>query len=236
MNKGTRSQINLSNRKIQDIQWQPTPRKQNRNITLTHHETTGTLYDLSQQSIQLPQQNTNFLQSIMSENQVEQDMKQLLELKEYQKIIEEKYLQKIPVLKGIAEENLEEWFYVIEQIFTKLLYPQTNWICTAILFLDPSLRMQWYETIKAQINYNEWSTFKDQLQQYFANKFTLPEQGAQISIISEPKENVVTWLEQVEQQFALAEWSNETKLKYVSNQLKEDALVWFNEQKDMFTS
>ncbi|CAF1045935.1 unnamed protein product [Didymodactylos carnosus] len=246
--------------------------------------------------------------------------------------------------------------------------------------------MQWYETIKARINYNEWSTFKDQLQQYFANKFTLPEQGAQTSIISESttqlnndeqlqtilekmtinewlekqidkipvyhtkmnattwlrqlienfsklqlnnsqklfytsellspevylwfvqkksklpdfstfceefllqydttlsktrndlgtsisterapvetvtylkgcspeirkafiqdiiknpkvfhgaKENVVTWLEQVEQQFTLAEWSNETKLKYVSNQLKGDALVWFNELKDMFTS
>ncbi|CAF1144066.1 unnamed protein product [Didymodactylos carnosus] len=142
MNKGTRSQINLSNGKIQDIQCQPTPRKQIRNITLTHHETTDTLYDLSQQSIQLPQLYTNFLQSIMSENQEEQDMKQLLELKKYQKIIEEKYLQKIPDLKGIAEENLEEWFYVIEQIFTKLLYPRTSWICTAILFLNPSLRMQ----------------------------------------------------------------------------------------------
>jgi hypothetical protein len=50
------------------------------------------------------------------------------------------------------------------------------------------------------------------------------------------KDDVIEWLEKLEQRFTMANWNNELKLQYISIHLQEDAYRWWNQSSAKITS
>ena len=50
------------------------------------------------------------------------------------------------------------------------------------------------------------------------------------------KDDVIEWLEKLEQRFAMANWTDDLKLQYISIHLQEDAYPWWNQSSAKITS
>ena len=88
--------------------------------------------------------------------------------------------------------------------------------------------------------------------QFFSNMFSPTEINSSLSstlsitmateIIKSPtyfrgsKDDVIDWLERLEQRFKMANWNDELKLQYISIHLQEDAYRWWNQSSSKITS
>jgi len=144
-------------------------------------------------------------------------------------------------IKYSGEDDPEKWLLQTIQRFKQYQLTSINQL-QAIPFLLEDLAYLWY--IKNQQLICSFESFsKLLLQQFSTNVLSTPENTSTLTtqlsatmareIIKAPtyfygsKDDVIDWLEKLEQRFKMANWNDEHKLRYISIHLLDDAYRWW---------
>ena len=154
-----------------------------------------------------------------------------------EKIIDEQFI------KYVGKGDCEEWLLRTMNHFKRMELPRSDQL-RALPFLLEDVAYVWY--VKNEQSMRSFESFSTLFLRHFSNVTASSNDiessfAANLSItmtreiIKSPsyfrgsKDDVVDWLEKLEQRFKMANWNDNNKLRYISIHLQDDASRWWNQ-------